>query len=198
MIAGTDCASYGSRMEWASEFRDIAPTLAERPDLRARMQALLAEHEIPVKVTEGGDRRERRKAILHALFGGALTLDDAIAETEIRLARTDSPHRDSNRVFASGWARRLVHTHISVFYTWAVLDAVLASRAARCFVPHSSAEAATSTCSRQLAGRDHDAAVLRERLMQCYVEKRTMHAPLVPNHPHCTHVAAPLAIGSGG
>jgi hypothetical protein len=185
-------------MEWASEFRDIEPTLAERPDLRARMQALLAEHEIPVKVTEGSDRRDRRKAILHALFGGAITLEDAIAETEIRLARTDSPHRHDNRVFATGWAKRLMHTHTSVFYTWAVLDAVLAAGAARCFVPHSSAEAATSTCSRQLAGRDHDAAVLRGRLMQCYVEKRAMHVALVPNHPHCTHVAAPLALRSQG
>jgi len=179
-------------MEWASEFRDIASTLTERPDLRTAMQSLLAQHEIPVKVTEGGDRRERRKAILHALFGGALTLDQAIAATEVALARTDSPHRDSNRVFANGWARRLVHTHTSVFYSWAVLDAVLAAGASRCFVPHSSAEAATSSCARQLAGRDHDAAVLRDRLVQCYVEKRPMRVPLVPNHPHCTHVASPM------
>jgi len=180
-------------MEWASEFRDITGTLAERPDLRTAMQELLAQHEIPVKVTEGGDRRERRKAILHALFGGAITLDDAIAETELRLARTDSPHADSNRVFASGWARRLIHTHTSVFYSWAVLDAVLATGASRCFVPHSSAEAATSSCARQLAGRDHDAAVLRDRLVQCYVDKRPMRVPLVPNHPHCTHVASPMS-----
>ena len=183
-------------MEWASEFRDIAPTLAARADLRAAMQALLAQHEIPVKVTEGGDRRERRMAILHALFGGALTLDDAIAETERRLARTDSPHRDSNRVFASGWARRLVHTHTSVFYCWAVLDAVLAAGDPRCFVPRSSAEAATSSCSRLLAGRDHDAAVLRDRLVQCYVDKRAMRVPLVPNHPHCTHVVSPIGARS--
>jgi hypothetical protein len=182
-------------MEWASEFRDISSTLAMRPDLRVAMQALLAQHEIPVKVTEGSDRRERRKAILGALFGGALTLDQAVAETELRLARADSPHRDNNRVFANGWARRLVYTHTSVFYTWAVLEALLAA-GAPCFVPHSSAEAATSSCSRQLAGRAHDAAVLRDRLVQCYVHKRPMHVPLVPNHPHCTHVASPTPMGS--
>src|SRR5262245_8448392 len=108
IIAGSQASSYGRGMEWASEFRDIAPTLAARPDLRAAIQALLAEHEIPMKVTESSDRREHHKTILHALFGGALTLDEAIAETEAKLARTDSPHRDSNRVFASGWARRLV------------------------------------------------------------------------------------------
>jgi hypothetical protein len=179
-------------MEWASEFRDIPSTLAVRPDLRAAMQALLEQHEIPVKVTEGGDRRERRKAILGALFGGELTLEQAIAETHVRLARTDSPHRDSNLVFANGWARRLVHTHASVFYTWAVLDALLGGGAPRCFVAHSSAEAATSACSRQLAGRDHDVAVLRDRIVQCYVHKQPMRVALVPNHPHCTHVASPI------
>ena len=62
-------------MEWASEFRDIPSTLAERPDLRAAMKALLAQHEIPVKVTEGSDRRDRRKAILGALFGGEISLE---------------------------------------------------------------------------------------------------------------------------
>ena len=179
-------------MEWASEFRDIPSTLAERPDLRAAMKALLAQHEIPVKVTEGSDRRDRRKAILGALFGGEITLEQAVAETDVRLARSDSPHRDSNLVFANGWAKRLVHTHTSVFYSWAVLDALLASATPRCHVAHSSAEATTSTCSRQLAGRDHDAVVLRDRLMQCYVHKRPMHVPLVPNHPHCTHVASPI------
>jgi hypothetical protein len=145
-----------------------------------------------VKVTEGGDRRERRKAILGALFGGDLTLEQAVAETDVRLARADSPHRDSNLVFANGWAKRLVHTHTSVFYSWAVLDDLLARGAPRCHVAHSSAEAATSSCSRRLAGRDHDAVVLRDRLMQCYVHKRPMHVPLVPNHPHCTHVPSPI------
>jgi len=178
-------------MEWALEFKDIPSTLAVRSDLCRAMQALLEQHEIPVKVTEGGDRRARRKALLGALFGGAISLDEAVARTDEQLARGDSPHRDSNLVFATGWAKRLVHTHTSVFYTWAVLDALLAAGERRCFVAHSSAEAATSSCARQLAGRDHDAAVLRERLVQCYVEKRTMRVPLVPNHPHCTHVASP-------
>ena len=195
-------------MQWASEFQDIASTLAERPDLRAAMKALLAEHEIPVKVTEGfgptaeplgavtrggGDRRERRKAILGALFGGELSLDEAVAQTEVRLGRSDSPHRDNNQVFCNGWARRLVYTHTSVFYNWAVLEALIARGAPRCFVAHSSAEAGTSSCSRELAGRAHDAAVMRDRIVQCYVHKRPMRVPLVPNHPHCTHVASPVA-----
>jgi len=179
-------------MQWASEFAEIQSTLAERPDLRAAMKQLLTEHEIPVKVTEGGDRRERRKAILGALFGGELSLEDAVAQTEVQLGRDDSPHGDNNRVFASGWARRLIYTHTSVFYSWAVLEALLAGGAPRCFVAHSSAEAATSSCARELAGRAHDAAVLRDRIVQCYVHKRPMRVPLVPNHPHCTHVASPV------
>jgi hypothetical protein len=177
---------------WAQQFRDIPATLAVRPDLRAAMRALLDQHELPVKVTEGGERRAERRAILGALFDGALTLDQAIAATEARLPREGSPHRASNRVFATGWARRLVHTHTSVFYTWAVLEHLLAAGEPRCFVPHSTAEATTSACSRLLAGREHAAAVLRDRLFEVYVAKEPSRAPLVPNHPHCTHVVAPL------
>jgi hypothetical protein len=183
----------GSPLVWAAQLRDIPEVIAARPDLRAAMRALLAAHEIPVKVTEGGDRRARRKAILGAVFDGALSLDDAIAQTERQLAPADSPHHANNRVFANGWARRLVHTHTSVMYCWAVLETLLAAGQARCFVPRSPAEAATSACSRLLAGRAHDARVLRDRLVQCYVEKQTMRVPLVPNHPHCTHVVAPIS-----
>jgi hypothetical protein len=89
-------------------------------------------------------------------------------------------------------AKRLIHTHINVLYTWAVLETLLAAGETLCFVPHSSAEAATSACSRLLAGQAHPASVLRDRLVQVYVAKQTPRAPLVPNHPHCTHVAAPL------
>jgi hypothetical protein len=176
---------------WAAQFHDIPETIAARPDLRAAMRALLAAHELPGKLTEGGDRGARRIAILDALFDGQLTLDGAIAEAERQLARADSPHHASNLVFARGWARRLVHTHTSVLYCWAVLEALLAAGQPRCFVPRSASEAPTSACSRLLAGHDHDARVLRDRLVQCYVEKQAMQVPLVPNHPHCTHVVAP-------
>jgi hypothetical protein len=181
-----------SALVWAAEFCEIPATLAVRPDLRAAMRALLERHDLPVKVTEGGARDAERKAILGALFDGVLTLDEAVARTEARLAREGSPHQANNRVFASGWAKRLVHTHTSVLYTWAVLDTLLAAGEPRCFVAHSSAEAATSTCARLLAGKPHDAAVLRDRLIQCYVAKQPARAPLVPSHPHCTHVASPI------
>jgi len=177
---------------WAQQFRDIPATLEVRSDLRTAMRRLLEQRELPVKVTEGGDRPAQRRAILGALFDGALTLDQAVAETETRLAREGSPHRTSNLVFATGWAKRLVHTHTSVFYTWAVLEHLLAAGQSRCFVPHSPAESSTSACSRLLAGRDHPAEVLRDRLIDVYVHKEPSRAPLVPNHPHCTHVVAPL------
>ena len=176
---------------WAQQFRDIPATLEIRADLRAEMRRLLEQHELPVLVTEGGDRRAHRRTILAALFDGALTFESAIAATEVRLGRETSPHHANNRVFASGWARRLIHTHTSVLYSWAVLEQLLAAGESRCFVPHSSAEAPTSACSRLLAGRDHDAAVLRDRLVEVYVAKQTSRAPLIPNHPHCTHVIAP-------
>lgn len=177
---------------WAQQFRDIPATLAMRPDLRAAMRQLLELHELPVLVTEGGDRRAHRRAILGAVIDGALPLDAAIAETEVRLGRETSPHHASNRVFATGWARRLIHTHTSVLYSWAVLEQLLAAGPSRCFVPHSPAESATSACSRLLAGRDHDASVLRDRLVEVYVAKQASRAPLIPNHPHCTHVIAPV------
>lgn len=179
---------------WAHEFGEVPGLLAERPDLVLVMRALLSNYEIPVKVTEGGDRRARRKAILDALFTGALTLDAAVTETERQLARDDSPHAASNLVFATGWARRLIHTHTNVFYCWAVLEQLMAAGQTRVHVPHARSEAATSRCARELAGRDHDAATLRDRLVQSYVEKRAMRVPLVPNHPHCTHVVAPVGI----
>jgi hypothetical protein len=182
-------------MMWASQFEDIPAVIAARADLRDAMRVLLEAHEIPVKVTEGGDRRARRKAILGALFGGAITLDEAIGRVEVELARDDSPHRDSNLVFARGWAKRLVHTHTSVFYSWAVMEALLATGAARCWVPHAAAEATTSACSRLLAGQSHAITVLRDRLVQSYVAKLPARAPLVPNHPHCTHVVAPVPPG---
>lgn len=180
---------------WAQEFRDIPATLAQRPDLAQAMRALLDRHELPVKVTEGSDRRDRRRAVLDALFRGELTLDQAIAEVELRLARSDSPHATDNRVFATGWAKRLVQTHTSAFYTWAVLDQLIAA-GQPCFVPHSSSESGTSPCARLLAGRSHPPSVLRDRLIRVYVAKQIIREPLIPNHPHCTHVAAPV-LGSG-
>ena len=182
---------------WAQEFRNIPATLAVRPDLSAMMRRLLEQHELPVKVTEGGDRGAQRRAILGRVFDGTLTLDQAVEETEQRLAREGSPHRTSNLVFASGWARRLIHTHTSVFYTWAVIELVLAAGDTRCFVPHSSAEAASSACSRLLAGRAHSAAALRDRLIEVYVAKQTLREPLIPNHPHCTHVVSPVPSARG-
>jgi hypothetical protein len=178
-------------VQWAAEFGEIPATLAQRPDLRAVMRALLDTHALPVKVTEGGDRDARRTAILGALIDGALSFDEAFAETERRLSRDDSPHAGNNRVFASGWARRLIRTHTSVLYSWAVLEALLAAGEPRCFIAHSSAEATTSSCSRLLAGRQHDAAVLRDRLVAAYVAGHPPRAPYVPSHPHCTHVASP-------
>ena len=177
---------------WAQQFRDIPQTLAVRPDLRTRMHALLELYELPVQVTEGGDRAAQRRAILGALFDGELTLAQAVAEAELRLSREASPHRTSNQVFASGWAKRLIHTHTSVFYTWAVLEDLIAAGQSRCFVPHSPAEAASSACARLLAGRDHAVAVLRERLIDVYVAREPSREPLIPHHPHCTHVVAPV------
>lgn len=190
MYDGRTMASY----LWAEQFREIPATLAVRPDLRAAMRRLLAQHELPCEATEGGDRDAQRRSILGASIEGALALEEAAAALEARLPREASPHRASSVVFASGWAHRLIHTQISVLYSWAVLDQLAAAGHTRCFVAHSAAEAPTTTCARLLAGRDHAIAGLRERLIDVHVAREPSREPLVPNHPHCAHVISPVPV----
>jgi hypothetical protein len=176
---------------WANEFGEISTVLAERTDLRFAVLALISEQPIPGKVTEGGDRLSRFREIMKALVAGTIGLSEAHRGTEIQLPRLGSIYGSNNRVFASGWAERLVRTQYSRFYNQAVMEQLLGEGAVSCFIPHSSAEDSGSRCSRLLAGGSHDLRVLYDRLINSYANGNWTGDLKVPEHPHCTHVVTP-------
>ena len=176
---------------WANDFGEILPTLQQRSDLRERMTGLIAQ-DMPGKVTEGGDRKDQLRSILTDLFEGRLSLDESYREVSRQLPRMSSIHRGNNHVFNSGWEERQVRTQLSRFYNQAVLELLAADGQHRCFVHHSSAEDPATPCSINLAGREHDIAVLHERLVGNYTHGRWTRDLKLPNHPHCTHVVSPL------
>jgi len=178
---------------WANEFQDILPTLQQRHDLRDRV-LVLADQETPGRVTEGGDRLQRLRAVLRDLANGALTLPEAYVRVGRELPRSGSPYAGNNRVFASGWEERLVRTQLSRLYNQAVLEHLLEAGQTECYVPHSSAEDAASPCSRVLAGHRHAVAVLYDRLVGSYTRGNWSDDPKIPEHPHCTHVVRPIDI----
>jgi hypothetical protein len=58
---------------WLNEFKEILPTLKERPDLRQRILGALSQN-IVGKVLEGDDRLPRFRAIMADLVNGDLAL----------------------------------------------------------------------------------------------------------------------------
>jgi hypothetical protein len=178
---------------YASEFREIGVTLNQRSDIRDAILLLAATQSMPGKVTEGSDRLERFRIILQQLLKGEIDLSSAIQATELQLPRVQSIYSGDNRVFANSWAERLVRTQYSRFYNQAVLEHLLATGQTQCLVPHSSDEAPNSKCSLHLAGRTHDIQTLYSRLVDSYTHGRWSKELKVPDHPHCTHVVAPIA-----
>ena len=176
---------------WANEFGEIPGVIAERTDLRNAVIALITEQPMPGKVTEGGDRLIRFREIMKALTAGTISLSGACRMTEIQLPRLESIYGGNNRVFASGWAERLVRTQFSRFYNQAVMEELLREGAVSCFIPHSSDEDSGSKCSRLLAGGSHDLRILYDRLMNSYAKGNWTSDLKVPEHPHCTHVVTP-------
>ena len=147
---------------------------------------------MPGKVTEGGGRLDAFRSILLDLANGDATLDEAILRTQRDLPRHGSPHNGNNRVFPEGWAERLVRIQFSRFYNQAVLEQLRDEGAQSCFVPHSSAEDASSPCTQALAGANQSVAMLYQRLVDSYRNGKFSREPKIPNHPHCTHVVRPI------
>lgn len=182
---------------YAREFKEILPVLTENQDLRTDIVTLVDCEPMPGKVTEGGARIECLKVILHDLVAGKIGLREAYDRTERELPREGSVHGGNNRVFASGWAERLVRTQLSCFYNQAVLKRILDGGETRCYVGHSSEEEASSPCS-QIAGEHHDAKQLYERLLQRYRHGDwSSKEILIPNHPYCTHTVMPEQLAKG-
>jgi hypothetical protein len=177
---------------YANEFRDIASTLAENTELRDAILRLIDEQPVPGKVTEGGDRLLRFKEIMKGLVRGEIGLSEACYRTEADLPRESSIYAANNRVFPSGWPERLVRTQFSRFYNQAVLERLMSEGQTQCFVPHSSEEDRGSKCSMFLAGSAHDIRVLYNRLIESYARGNWSGDLKIPEHPHCTHVIAPV------
>lgn len=176
---------------YAQEFSDIPRALAENETLRNAVLALIDREPMPGKVTEGGDRLTRVRAILRDLVEGRIGLTQAYRRVDAELPRQASIYAGDNRVFAANWQERLIRTQFSRFYNQAVMEELIGREETRCYVPHSEAEAADSPCSRQLAGAHHDVNTLHRRLVESYGQGNWTQAVKIPNHPHCTHVVAP-------
>lgn len=176
---------------YAAEFSDIPFTLANNVALRERVLELVAREPMPGKATDEPGRLDAFRAVLARVAAGELTVPAAVAEVERALPPETSPHRGNARVFPSGWAERLVRTQVSRCYNQAVLEVLLAHGETRVVVPPSSEQGSASRCTQLLAGREHDARELHDRLVRAYGQGDWSAGVKVPDHPHCTHVVAP-------
>ncbi|RBP76814.1 hypothetical protein DET47_11582 [Shewanella putrefaciens] len=177
---------------YAKDFHEITESLRNNTSLKRKVLDLVQFEPIAGKVTTGGSRLNDFREILIDFFDLQIDLDATIAETERRLPRPQSMFSDDNRVFASGWAERLVRTQVSRFYNQAVLESIIESGSDGCFVEHSANEQASSKCSQQLAGTTHSAQVMLARLKSSYGDGAWDKELKLPEHPHCTHTFSPL------
>jgi len=176
---------------FANDFTEILQVLSANADLRAAVEALAMHEAMPGKVTEGGDRLSRFRSILRDLITGNINLQNAYERTENELPRANSSYASDNRVFATGWGERLVRTQLSRCYNQAVMEFLVTQGHTQCFVPHSTAEDSTTSCSQQLAGANHDIKTLHDLLVKSYRDGVWTKDVKIPNHPHCTHTVIP-------
>jgi hypothetical protein len=176
---------------YAEDFSQILTTLAANPDLRQAVVRLAATESMPGKVTEGGARLSVFRQILQDIIAGRISLQAAYQRTEEALPREESMYSHDNRVFPQDWGERLVRTQLGRCYNQAVMEELLAKGESTCHVPHSQAEAATSACSPELAGANHDLRTLYDRLLASYRDGTWTRELKIPNHPHCTHTITP-------
>ena len=178
--------------DFAGDFFDIPSTLADNGNLREAVVALILNESMPGKVLEGDDRLDVFRTILVDLANGNINMDDAYRRTQMELSHDTSPHSSNNRVFAEGWAERLVRIQFSRFYNQAVLEQLRDEEITVCFVPHSEAEDISSPCTRLLAGQQQSVDMLYQRLINAYAQGNWSREVKIPNHPHCTHVVTPI------
>lgn len=179
-------------MPYAEHFQEILPALKTLPKLQQHVDALIQSDTLQGKVLEGGERTQSFRKILSDLVNHQVTLEQAYLHTAQQLPPYTSPHSRDKRVFCSRWNERLVRTQLSRFYTQAVLESLLASGIEQCTVPHSPDEEASSPCSRHLAGHTLSVQNLYDLLIQGHRHNRWTRQPMIPDHPNCTHVVAPL------
>ena len=179
--------------QYAENFFDILNVLAANRNLRQGVITLIKNEPMPGKILEdnNGKRLEIFRDILTDLVNGVISLTEAYQRTEDELPRHTSPHSSNNRVFAKGWSERLVRIQLSRFYNQAVLEQLQSKSIDICFVPHSVEEDTSSACTQQLAGKQHQVAMLYDHLIEAYQKGIWSKEVKIPNHPHCTHVVRP-------
>lgn len=178
---------------YAKDFYEIPESLMNNSLLKRKALNLVQFELIAGKVTIGSSRLDDFREILIDFFDLQIDLNIAVSETERKLPRQQSVFSGDNRVFASGWAERLVRTQVSRFYNQAVLESIIESGNDDCFVKHSANEQGSSKCSLYLAGTTQSAQVMLERLKSSYGEGVWGKDLKLPEHPHCTHTFSPVA-----
>ncbi|MGE8644745.1 hypothetical protein [Acinetobacter vivianii] len=177
---------------YAKDFYEIPESLNGNFLLKSKVLDLVQREPIAGKVTIGGSRLTDFREILLDFFSLKIDLNTAIVEIEKRLNRNQSMYSNDNRVFANGWAERLVRTQVSRFYNQAVLEIIIESGNDDCFVEHSVYEEVSSKCSQQLVGRTQSAKIMLERLKSSYGDGNWSNDLKIPEHPHCTHTFRPV------
>lgn len=175
---------------YAEDFHEILTVLESNEFIRTEVLKLIDEKNVVGKVLEGGDRKQRFKDIMRQLVNGEVNLDDCYLKVEREVPRSNSIHANNNRVFSSNWGERLVRTNLSKYYNQFVLLKVLEDGESEVYIPHSRTESPDSPCS-MIAGTNHNAADLLNKLVDAYEENTFSKEIKIPNHPHCTHVVIP-------
>ena len=122
--------------------------LQDNLELKQRVLTLIKEKPIFGKSIKGDSRVEEFRKILGELVNGNInSLEISYTEVESRLPRSQSIYVSDNRVFASGWAERLVRTHLSRFYNQSVLEELDEGGEEECFIPSSSSSNLSPRCT---------------------------------------------------
>lgn len=179
-------------MKYANEFDEILPTLVENNEIKQRVLSLIKTKPILGKVIEEDSRvNEFREILVELVEEKIINLKVSFTEVESRLPREKSKYSSNNMVFASGWAERLVRTHLSRFYNQAVLEELDEKGEEECFVPASSSQNLSSRCA-IIQNKNYKVKGLLQNLINNYDLGKYDKSIKIPEHPHCSHVVRPI------
>ncbi len=177
---------------YAEDFYEIIEALRLNESILRDVRELIVDKEIVAKALEGGNRKQKFKEILLELVNDEISLEESYVLVEKELGEETSIHQGNKRVFSDGWGERLIRTNLSKFYNQAVLLEIIESGGRVCFIPYSKYEDPESPCT-AIAGKENDANILLQRLVENYEEGNFTREIKIPNHPHCTHVVIPVS-----
>lgn len=178
-------------MEYANEFNEILIALNSNSELRRRVVELIQDKPILGKSIEEDTRVNKFREILTELVDGNISsLEESYAKVESVIPRNESRYYSDNRVFASGWAERLVRTQLSKFYNQAILEELKDRGEEECFVPASSSHNLSSRCA-IIQNETYKVEELLQNLIENYENGEYDSSIKIPEHPHCSHVIRP-------